>query len=58
MMPQRRVRAFTFDSPQERVRFELVSAREWRAYAAGHRAVDSEGNPTRRPRPVRVLAAE
>ena len=58
MMPQRRVRAFTFDSPQERVRFELVSAREWRAYAAGQRAVDAQGNPTRRPRPVRVLVAE
>ena len=58
MMPQRRVKVYTFDSPRERVRFRLVPMAEWQSFAAGMRAIDAQGQPTRRPRPVRVLAEE
>lgn len=58
MMPQRRMKVYTFDSPRERVRFQLVPMAEWQAYAAGMRAIDAQGNPTRRPRPVRVVEVE
>ena len=58
MMPQRNMIVYTFDSPQERVQFQLVPMAEWQAYTRGHRAIDKQGNPTRRPRPVRVPVEE
>lgn len=53
MFPQRLVQLRTFDSPNQRVAYQLVSAPEWQAHRRNPTAMDAQGNPTRRPIPVR-----
>ena len=53
MFPQRLVQLRTFDSPNQRVAYQLVSVPEWQAHLRNPTAMDVEGNPTRRPIPVR-----
>jgi hypothetical protein len=53
LFPSRRVQLRTFDSPNQRVAYRLVSTSEWRAHLVNPIAMDAQGNPTRRPIPAR-----
>ena len=54
MMPHSSISLYTFDSPTERVTYDLVSMATWQQHTVHPIAMDSQGRATRRPRPTRV----